>query len=94
MKIYEVPYYFEHEEKIFGGYVSLRQAIYILFAIIAIGLFFLPFISVTIKVILFFLTVCFFCLLAFLKIDGTNADKYFIFILKFLLKKKIYVLER
>ena len=42
MKVYEVPYYFEHEEKIFGGYVSLRQAIYLMFAVMAIGLFFLP----------------------------------------------------
>lgn len=94
MKVYEVPYYFEHEEKIFGGYVSLRQAIYLMFIIVAIGLFFLPFLSITIKVILFTIVAGFFGSLAFLKIDGTNADKYLLFILKFLMKRKIYVLER
>lgn len=33
MQVYHIPFNFEHEEKIFGGYVSLRQAIYIIFAI-------------------------------------------------------------
>lgn len=94
MKVYEVPYYFEHEEKIFGGYVSLRQAIYLIFAVMAIGLFFLPFLDVTIKVILFSIVAGLCCLLAFLKIDGTNADKYSVYILKFLLRRKIYILER
>ena len=89
MKIYDVPYYFEHEEKIFGGYVSLRQAIYLMFAIMAIGFFFLPFFDITIKFILFCSVAGFFCLLAFLKIDGTNADKYLLYIIKFLTKKKI-----
>lgn len=94
MKVYEVPYYFEHEEKIFGGYVSLRQAIYLMFAVMAIGLFFLPILDVTLKVILFFIAVVLCCLLAFLKIEGTNADKYSVYILKFLLRRKIYILER
>ena len=29
MQVYNIPYNFNHEEKIFGGYVSLRQAIYL-----------------------------------------------------------------
>ena len=94
MKVYEVPYYFEHEEKIFVGYVSLRQAIYLMFAVMAIGLFFLPILDITLKVILFFIAVALCSLLAFFKIDGTNADKYSVYILKFLLRRKIYILER
>ena len=31
MQIYNVPYNFKHEEKVFGGYVSIRQAIYLIF---------------------------------------------------------------
>lgn len=31
---------------------------------------------------------------AFVKIEGTNADKYSVYILKFLMRRKIYVLER
>ena len=94
MQIYEVPYHFEHEEKIFGGYVSLRQAIYLIFAIASIGLFFLPVINISVKVTLFLAIAIICAIFAFLKIDGTNADKYFIYILKFLTKRKIYILER
>ena len=94
MQIYQVPYNFEHEEKIFGGYVSLRQAIYLIFAIASIGLFFLPFINISVKITLFLAIVGICAIFAFLKIDGTNADKYFIYILKFLTKRKIYILER
>ena len=32
MQIYKVPYNFKHEEKVFGGYVSIRQAIYLVLA--------------------------------------------------------------
>ena len=42
MQVYHIPYNFEHEEKVFGGYVSLRQAIYLIFAICSMGLFFYP----------------------------------------------------
>lgn len=94
MKMYEIPYYFEHEEKIFGGYVSLRQAIYMLLAVISVALFFIRFFSITIKIVLFLIIAGFFCLLAFFKVDGTNADKYIMIILKFLVRKKIYILER
>lgn len=94
MQVYNIPYKFEHEEKIFGGYVSLRQSIYLIFAICAIGLFFLPFLSVTLKFISFLIIAGLCGIFAFAKIEETNADKYFTYIAKFLFKKKIYVLER
>lgn len=94
MQVYHIPFNFEHEEKIFGGYVSLRQAIYIIFSLCSIGLFFLPIINVYIKIALFLIITGIFLVFAFLKIDGTNADKYFLYFLKFLIKRKIYILER
>lgn len=94
MQVYKMPFNFEHEEKIFGGYVSLRQAIYLIFAIASIGLFFLPLIDISIKITLFMVVVGVLSVFSFVKIDGTNADKYFICILKYLKKRKIYILER
>ena len=41
MSMYKVPFDFIHEEKVFGGYVSLRQMIYIIMSILSIGILFL-----------------------------------------------------
>lgn len=94
MQVYHIPYNFEHEEKIFGGYASLRQAIYLIFAIATIALFFLPVIDIYVKTAIFMICIGIFSTFAFLKIDGTNADKYSIYVLKFLFRRKIYILER
>ena len=45
MQIYKVPYNFNHEEKVFGGYVSIRQALYLVFGASMFGIFFIPFIN-------------------------------------------------
>lgn len=82
------------KKKYFGGYVSLRQAIYLIFAIASIGLFFLPFIDISMKLTLFLLSIGICAIFAFFKIDGTNADKYFIYVFKFITKRKIYILEK
>lgn len=94
MQIYNVPYNFNHEEKVFGGYVSLRQAIYLILGALMLGIFFIPMINIFIKSLLFLVLATMFILFAFLKIDETNADKYFIYILNFLFRKKKYILEK
>lgn len=94
MQIYKVPFNFTHEEKIFGGYLSIRQAIYLIIAISALAIFFVPVIDIVIKTIIFLILATMFVLFAFLKIDETNTDKYFIYILKFLFRKKKYILEK
>ena len=94
MQVYQVPYSYEHEEKIFGGYISLRQAIYLILAICSMGLFFVPNINISVK-ITFVLLVASICLtFAFAKIEGAYADRYFIYVCKYIFKKKIYILER
>ena len=40
MQVYNVPYNFNHEEKVFGGYVSIRQAIYLIFGASMLVIFF------------------------------------------------------
>lgn len=94
MQIYNVPYNFNHEEKIFGGYLSLRQAVYLILAICMIGVFFIPVVSIIVKSIIFLILATGFILFAFLKIDEANCDKYFVYILKFLFRKKKYILEK
>lgn len=94
MQIYKVPFNFNHEEKIFGGYISIRQAIYLIMAISVIGVLFIPIINIVIKLFVFILLATIFILFAFLKIDETNTDKYFIYILKFLFRNKKYILEK
>ena len=94
MQIYNVPYSFDHEEKIFGGYVSIRQAIYLILGALTASFLFIPFINIFVKVIIFLLLLSLFITFAFAKVDDTNADKYFIYILKYLMRKKNYILEK
>ncbi len=53
MRIYKVPYAFNHEEKVFGGYLSLRQAIYLIFGALSVGILFIPLINIFIIKFLF-----------------------------------------
>lgn len=94
MQVYNVPYNFNHEEKIFGGYVSIRQAIYLTSGASMLIIFFVPIVNIFIKSLLFILLATMFIMFAFLKIDETNADKYFIYILNFFFRKKKYILEK
>ena len=38
MSLYKVPFDFTHEEKVFGGYLSLRQMLYMIVSVVSIGL--------------------------------------------------------
>ena len=42
MRIFKVPFDIKREEKIFGGYLSLRQVIYIMFAASSLGILATP----------------------------------------------------
>ena len=94
MSSYKVPIDFTHEEKVFGGYLSLRQMLYMIFSVISIGILFLPVLPITLKVILFLLVFGIFMTFAFLKIGTTYADKYFLNIVKYIFRKKIFIYER
>ena len=53
MSLYKVPFDFIHEEKVFGGYLSLRQMLYMIASAISIGVLFIH-IATVIKIIIFF----------------------------------------
>lgn len=94
MQIYKVPYNFNHEEKVFGGYLSIRQAIYLIFGASMLSILFVPMINVLLKIIIFLALTSIFVIFAFVKIDETNSDKYFIYILSFLFRNKKYILQK
>lgn len=93
MSLYKVPFDFTHEEKVFGGYISLRQMIYIVFSVISIGILFFK-IPFTLRLIVFLLVFGSLMTFAFFKIGSTYADKYFINIIKYIFRKKIFIFER
>lgn len=93
MRVFKVPFDIKREEKIFGGYLSLRQVIYLMFgiasfAICAIQMHFI------FKILFIVLFATFFLLCAFLKIGEQNFDKFFFYWVKYIFRKKDFVYER
>ncbi len=94
MGVYRVPYDFSHEEKVFGGYLSLRQMLYVIGSVISLGILFIPGLPMMLKTIMFLIIFIAFMVFAFLKIGSGFADKYFWNIVKFIFRKKIFIFER
>lgn len=91
MKAFKVPFDIKREEKIFGGYLSLRQVSYLMITAASFGI-----LATKILVILkifFILTICiFFLLCAFGKINEINFDKMFFYFIKYIFRrKKVYL---
>ena len=93
MTIYKVPYDIKREEKIFGGYLSLRQVLYLVLSAVSFAIFAIP-ILISIKLILIALFTTFFILCAFLKIGEQNFDRFFFYAIKFLFRKKNLIYKR
>lgn len=93
MSLYKVPFDFTHEEKVFGGYLSLRQMLYVIASVISVGVLFFH-ISMIFKTMMFLSFSSIFMTFAFLKIGNTYADKYFLNILKYIFRKKKFIFER
>lgn len=81
------------KRKFFGGYLSLRQMLYMIASIVSVGIIFCH-IPAVVKTILFLSAIGAFMSFAFLKIGNVYADKYFFDILKYVFRKKIYIAER
>ena len=93
MKVFKVPFDLKREEKIFGGYLSLRQVTYLMLAASSLALFATPIPKVLAIFIVIAITT-FFLLCSFLKIGEQNFDKFFFFAIKYLFRKKIYLYSR
>lgn len=93
MRIFKVPYDIKREEKIFGGYLSLRQVIYLMLAASSLSILALP-IIMCIKIFFIAFISIFFLLCAFFKINEQNFDKFFFYAIKYLIRNKNFVYER
>jgi len=93
MRIFKIPFDIKREEKIFGGYLSLRQVIYLMLSAASLSIFATP-LNIIIKIILILIIASFFLLCTFLKIGEQNFDKFFFYCLKYLFRKKHFVYER
>lgn len=91
MNIYKVPFDFTHEEKIFGGYLSLRQMLYIIFGIASAGIMFVSNLPVIVRASIFLFAITIFLLFAFMKIDNWYIDKYVLDIFKYIFRKKTFL---
>ena len=92
MNIYRVPFDFNHEEKIFGGYLSLRQMTYLILTVASGSIFFIP-TFITIKFLIFLLIATILLAFAFLKIGPFYSDKFLVSIIKYIFRKKVYIYE-
>lgn len=93
MKVFKVPFDLKREEKIFGGYLSLRQVTYLMLAASSLALFATP-IPKILTIFIVILITTFFLLCSFLKIGEQNFDKFFFYWLKYLFRKKNFIYRR
>lgn len=93
MRVFKVPFDIKREEKIFGGYLSLRQVTYLMLSASSLSILLTPLpTSIDILFIVFICT--FFLLCAFIKINEQNFDKFFFYGIKYLFRKKNFVYVR
>lgn len=93
MRVFKVPFDTKREEKIFGGYLSLRQVIYLMLTAGSFALFATKML-VPIKILLVGLIATFLLMCTFLKINEQNFDRFFFYALKYVFRKKNFVYRR
>ena len=93
MRVFKVPFDMKREEKIFGGYLSLRQVTYLMLAASSLTLFASPIPKILTIVIVIAIST-FFLLCSFLKSGEQNFDKFFFYAVKYLFRKKDFVYRR
>lgn len=93
VRVFKIPFDLKHEEKIFGGYLSLRQVLYLMFATSSLIIFKVP-LNLIIKILIVLVISVFFLLCAFLKINEQNFDKLFLEAVKYIFRIKNFGNER
>lgn len=93
MRVFKVPFDLKREEKIFGGYLSLRQVTYLMLAASSLSICATK-LNVIIKVLVITIISTFFLLCSFFKIGEQNFDKFFFYAIKYLFRKKTFIYGR
>lgn len=93
MREFKIPYDISHEEKILGGYLSLRQIGYCAIAATSLAIFFTH-IHIFIKILFVLLVLAFTMSCSFIKINGLYFDKHLKYYLKFKKRNKCLLYKR
>lgn len=93
MRVFKIPFDVKREEKIFGGYLSLRQVLYLMLSASTFTIFATP-LPIAIKLLIIILLCSFLLLCAFMKINEQNFDKFFFYAIKYLFREKNFIYER
>ncbi|MDO5555213.1 MAG: PrgI family protein [Clostridia bacterium] len=89
MRIFKIPFDSKREEKIFGGYLSLRQVVYLMLGTSSLGLFATS-LHIATKIVLVCIIFSIALLCAFFKVKEQNFDKYIFYAIKYMFRKKKY----
>lgn len=93
MRLFPIPFVIKQEEKIFGGYFSLRQAVYIFASIISLSIFFTK-LPLIVRIVAFSFIVTLLMSLAFVKLYGYNLDTFLVILFKYLFRRKRMLYQR
>lgn len=93
MRVFKVPFDIKREEKISGGYLSIRQVIYLMLSASSLSLLATS-LPLLLKILLISIIIVFFLLCTFLKISEQNFDKFFFYAFKYIARRKKFVYER
>ncbi len=93
MRVFKVPYDIKREEKIFGGYLSLRQVTYLMLSASSLAILATPTIM-TFRLLFITLVSIFFLFCTFFKVNEQNFDKFFFYAVKYLIRNKDFVYVR
>jgi glucan phosphoethanolaminetransferase (alkaline phosphatase superfamily) len=96
MRLFPVPHSITEEEKLFGGYLSLRQVVYLAFFLVTatIIIFSVDLLPLSLRLFLGFLLTGAGASLAFIKISNTGLDRYLMFAaLYYAHQKKYYFIQ-
>ena len=93
MRVFKIPFDIKREEKIFGGYLSLRQVLYLMLSASSLILLTTS-LHISLKLLFITIIATFFILCAFLKISEQNFDRFFFYAFKYLSRKRKFVYER
>ncbi len=93
MRVFKIPFDLKREEKIFGGYLSLRQVLYLMLSASSLVILATP-LHIVIKITFITIISSFFLLCSFLKIGEQNFDKFFFYAFKYISRKRKFVYER
>jgi hypothetical protein len=95
MRLFPVPYSITEEEKLFGGYLSLRQVVYLaVFIIAAAMMIFCGLFPLALRLFLSLLLAGAGASLAFIKISNTGLDRYLVFAARYCVYQKQYCFKK